>query len=177
MPLTEVDAETLRIDIEVFRDSSLAGNYYAPFDINSKNFMHIPEETEEWFEQLGDYLEQSTQLSQQGKHADAIYCFTLLYELIEAMDDGEEIVFAEEIGGWMIPVDEKTCLAAYINSLAQTSTPEEFTAAVIPLLRRDSYESFANKVYPTIQNVATPDQRSFLDAEIARQNIRTTPKR
>ncbi len=175
LPPPVIDGEELLGDIEVFREESLAGVYYAPFNVNSKNYMDIPEETEEWFERLGDYLEQSRQLSQQGNHHLAIQCFGVLYTLIDTMEDGEEIVFADELGGWMIPVDEKPCLHAYITSLSAISTPEDFTIAVIPLLRRDSYESLANKVYPTIKKVATTAQLKAIDTEVARQNIRVTP--
>jgi hypothetical protein len=30
--------------------------------------MHIPEETEDWFEELSDFLKASTQLTRQGEH-------------------------------------------------------------------------------------------------------------
>jgi hypothetical protein len=40
-----VDGAMLLEEVEVFHDESLAGAYYAPFAINSKNFMHIPDET------------------------------------------------------------------------------------------------------------------------------------
>ena len=73
--------------------------------------------------------------------------FNLLYELIEKMEDGEEIIFADEYGRWMIPGDEQDFLNAYISSLAAVKTPEEYTTVVIPLLKRDSYTSFCNKVY------------------------------
>ena len=43
---------------ETFYKESLAGVYYAPFEINSRNFSQIPEETEEWFEKLGDLLQE-----------------------------------------------------------------------------------------------------------------------
>ena len=73
--------------------------------------------------------------------------FDILYELIEKMECGEEIIFAEEYGSWMIPGDEQDFLNAYISSLAKVKTPEEYTKVVIPLLKRDSYTSFCNKVY------------------------------
>ena len=59
--------------------------------------MHIPEETEEWFERLGDLLKASSQLTARGDHLHAVACFGILYELIDAMEGGEEIVFADEI--------------------------------------------------------------------------------
>ena len=51
-----VDGTSLLTQVRQFQRDSLAGKYYAPFDINSKNFMHVPEETKAWFEQLGDLL-------------------------------------------------------------------------------------------------------------------------
>ncbi|MCP3966594.1 MAG: hypothetical protein GY718_09620 [Lentisphaerae bacterium] len=38
IPPSHVVGEELLSDIEVFYKSSMAGHYYAPFDINSKNF-------------------------------------------------------------------------------------------------------------------------------------------
>ncbi len=176
IPPPEVDGEELLGDIQVFCTSSLAGNYYAPFDVNSKNFMNIPEETDAWFEELGDYLRDSSQLTAREEHALAVECFGLLYHIIDKMEDGEEIVFAEELGGWMIPGDEKEYITAYLTSLAAISLPEEFVEKVIPLVRRDSYESFVNKVYPTALGVAYKEQKALLKAEVTRQHIRTTPR-
>ena len=97
LPEPIVDAEKLLDDITVFYEMSLSGHYYEPFDINSKNFADIPEATEVWFEELGDYLELSKLLSQQGGHSVAIECFGLLNELIDEMERGEEIVFAGQL--------------------------------------------------------------------------------
>jgi hypothetical protein len=169
----QVDGEILLNRVEDFKRESLAGVYYAPFDINSKNFMHIPEETDEWFERLGDLLKASSQLTAQGGHLHAVTCFGILYELIDAMESGEEIVFADEIGGWMIPGDEKQYVAAYMTSLAATTAPEEFSAAALPLIRRDSWQSFSTQAYPAAIRVVNEAQRAHLEAEIGRQNVRT----
>lgn len=66
----------------------MAGHYYAPFEINSKNFSHIPEETDAWFDEISDYLEDSSKLTDQGDHKMAVQCFKLLHELIDKMEDG-----------------------------------------------------------------------------------------
>ncbi|HET7089344.1 MAG TPA: hypothetical protein VFL17_11900 [Anaerolineae bacterium] len=60
--------------------------------------MDIPPETEAWFDRLGELLASSTQRAQQEDHQLATACFGLLFELIGAMESGEEIVFADEIG-------------------------------------------------------------------------------
>jgi hypothetical protein len=56
LPVEPIDGESLLDEIKQFHKDSLAGAYYAPFNINSKNYMHVPEETEDWFEKLSDFL-------------------------------------------------------------------------------------------------------------------------
>ena len=122
---SKLDGKKVLKDVKTFYKDSLAGAYYAPFDINSKNFSHIPEETEEWFEELNDHLLSSTQLTKQKDHSCAIDCFSTLYDLIEKMGDGDEIIFADEYGTWMIPGDEKVYISAYIASLAATAVCQD----------------------------------------------------
>lgn len=176
LPPEPVDGEILLDEIQIFEDNSLAGTYYAPFNVNSKNFMDIPEETEEWFEELSDFLKVTTQLSRQGDHRDAVECFKILYSLIDTMERGEEIVFADELGGWMIHGDPKAYITAYLTSLAAVANPEEFAAVTAPLVQRDSYQSFSDQVYPTALRIANEAQKEHLEAEIKRQKIRTTPR-
>lgn len=177
IPPAMMDGKSLLEAVEAFQQASLAGSYYAPFMINSKNFMDIPEETDEWFEQLGDLLESSSNLSQQGEHTWAVACFQILYALIETMERGEEIVFADELGSWMIPGDKKQYIAAYLTSLAAISTPEAFTEQVVPLLEHDRLNSFADQVYPTALKAANAEQTRHLKAEIKRQKIPTSRSR
>ncbi len=61
----------------------------------------------------------------------------MLYDLIEKMGDGDEIIFADEYGTWMIPGDEKVYIKAYIESLAATKVPDDYAKMTIPLLRKD----------------------------------------
>jgi hypothetical protein len=174
IPPSPVDGEELFGDIEAFHSSSMAGYYYDPFDINSKNFSDIPEETEKWFDEISDHLEDSSRLSDQGDHDVAVQCFKLLYDLIAQMDKGEEIVFAHECGSWMITGDEKRFITAYLTSLSAISTPEEYTAGSIPLIKRDSYESFHNKVYSIALKQAGKEQKSHLQKEVKTQEVRTS---
>lgn len=157
---------------KTFYDESLAGVYYSPFNINSKNFSYIPEETELWFDKLADLLKLSSQLTEQKEHASAVQSFELLYELISDMESGDEIVFADECGSWMIPTDEKKILNSYILSLAEVKAPEEYAEVVIPLIIRDSYQSFFNKIYSAAKRHGNKEQRKILKDEIDKQNIR-----
>ncbi|MCP4119756.1 MAG: hypothetical protein GY737_31025 [Desulfobacteraceae bacterium] len=174
IPPSSVDGEELLGDIEAFHLSSLAGYYYEPFHINSKNFSDIPEETEKWFDEIGDHLEDSSRLTDQGDHAIAVQCFQLLNELIDKMEDGEEIVFADEYGTWMITGDEKRFVTSYLISLSAISTPEEYAEGSIPLIKRDSYESFHNKVYSIALKRATKEQKAYLQKEVKKQKVRTS---
>lgn len=171
-----VDGPSLLEQVGQFHSDSVSGKYYAPFDINSKNFMHVPEKTKVWFERLGDLLTDAARLSQQDDHADAIACFRILYELVENMCCGDEIVFADEYGTWMIPVDETQIISAYLASLAATSSPKEYTAAALPLIRRDSCESFSNKTYAAAVRAASGAQKAHLKAEVERLQIRITSR-
>ncbi|MFO7971503.1 MAG: hypothetical protein R6U40_07115 [Desulfobacterales bacterium] len=172
-PPLRVEGKRLLATIEQFYQNSISGHYYDPFDINSKNFSQIPEETDAWFEELSDYLEDSSKLSDQGDHKIAVQCFKLLHELIDKMEDGDEIVFADEYGTWMITGDEKRFVKSYLSSLSVTSTPEKYANGAIPLIKRDSYESFRNKVYATAVKVADKDQKAFLKTEVKKQQIKT----
>jgi hypothetical protein len=122
---------------------------------------------------LGELLTDSIQLTKQKDHQLATACFGLLFELIDAMESGKEIVFAEEIGSWMIPGDEKRYVAAYLRSLAATATPEAFAAVALPLIRRDSWQNFVGEAYQSAVRVATQAQAAYLEAEIGRQKIKT----
>jgi hypothetical protein len=172
-----VNGKKLLAEVKKFYKDSFDGMYYAPFDINSKNYSHIPEETEEWFDKLGELLEKSTLLTKQEEHKIAAECFSLLYDLIERMGKGDEIVFADEIGNWMIPGDEKTYIKSYATSLSAIATPEEYAKAMLPIIRDDSIYSFTNKAYSLITNAASKEQKVHLEAEIKRKNIRTNPSR
>jgi hypothetical protein len=62
-PKAKIDADELREEIEQFRHDSLARYYYAPFNVNSKNFMHIPEETHEWCDLFARFVAEACLLT------------------------------------------------------------------------------------------------------------------
>jgi hypothetical protein len=172
-----VEGATLLEEVEVFHEESLAGAYYVPFAINSKNYRHIPDETKVWYRRLGDFLAASCRLTAQGEHQYVASCFRILYDLIDAMEVGQELVFGDEIDSWMIPGNEQEFIAAYLTSLAATATPKGFTTAALPLIRRDRTQSFTTQAFPCAIRVATEEQRAHLDAEIQRQQVPTGPER
>jgi hypothetical protein len=174
-PKGRVDGGELWAEVERFRADSLAKYYYAPFEMNSKNFMYVPDETKEWCDHFADLARDACRLTAQGDHATAVKCFAALDELYQAVDAGAEIIFAEEAGSWMIPFDDKEWLKAYLTSLAATGTPEDFAAAAVPIIARDSRRDFDDETYASACAAATTEQRARLDAELKRQNVRTPP--
>src|SRR6185312_7547307 len=129
-------------EVVQFESDSFSRKYYQSFMINSKNWRHIPERTRDWFRRMGDLLGAASQLSRQRDHAKAVACFERLFALIERMESGDdEIVFADELGSWMIPVREKDWVADYLTSLAATSTADEYAAKAIPLIHHDGNQS------------------------------------
>jgi hypothetical protein len=137
--------------------------------------MDIPEETEDWCDRFARFVAEASKLTAQGNHPQAVACFAALFELVEAADSGDEIIFAEEAGSWMIPTDQKGWLKSYLTSLAATATPGAFTAAVIPMLQRDSGQSFIGQVHASALTVANAPQKAHLQVAVQRQRIRTGP--
>jgi hypothetical protein len=168
-----VDGTRLLREMSRFRRDSFSHRYYAPFMIDSKNFMHVPEATTAWCDRFARLTKDACKLTKQGDHARAARCFSILYELLCAMEFGDHnVVFAHELGGWLIPADEKGWLKAYMESLAATATPEQFATIVTPILWRDSVQSFAAEVYASATQVATPPQRAAMEAERIRKGVR-----
>ena len=168
------DGKAILKKVQKFQKDSLQGVYYAPFDINSKNFMDVPEETDMWFENLAEFLTESSRLSMQGDHVNAVKCFEILFELIDKMCD--EIVFADELGIWMLPIKEEPCITAYFKSAAAILNPEEYAKAVLPVIRQDSYSSFCNKAYAKAKSSANKQQKIVLEESIAHNKVRISEK-
>jgi hypothetical protein len=170
-----VDGDRLAEELDQFRRNSLARKYYAPFMVDSKNYRHVPEETREWCDRFAGFVRDALWLSERGKYAQAVRCFAVLSELIRAVDEGQEIIFAEEAGSWMIPADKRVWLKAHLTSLAATADADEFAAAVLPILEWDSWNSFSGEVYVSALRVANPEQAARLRAEAERRRIRVGP--
>ena len=172
VPLKNINDIELLDDIDVFCQLSSSGYYYRPFNINSKNYSHIPEETNEWFESLADFLKNSSQLTAQEDHITAVKCFKKLYDLIEKMEDGEDIIFADEYGSWMIPTNEKPLLISFFTSLSKVKNAIEFSEIAIPIIIRDSYMSYVNDVYSLVINISNKEQGELLKKEIKDKEIK-----
>lgn len=158
--------------IEDFYTKSMAGHYYASFNINSKNFSDIPEETDEWFDEISDYLDFTSTIVEEQQYEIGLKCFTVLFELIDRMESGEEIVFADELGDWMI-VAKKDYIEKYIIALSkEVKSVEEYVKILIPRIKSDSYFSFSNGVYKKVKKHSSAVQLKAINKEIKVQSIR-----
>jgi predicted transposase YbfD/YdcC len=158
-----------------FLKDSLDGVYYASFDVNSKNFMDVPEETDAWFSKLHDVLASAAKLTEQQDYSVAIEIFKIAYELIEMIESGEEIVFADELGMWMCGFDEKPYERAYLQSLFSSGDEGQFVEVAIKLAKRDSRYSFSNKTYQTIKSSGDKKLISLFHDEAEKRSVPLNP--
>lgn len=84
-----------------FERRSHAGKYYAPFEINSKNFMHVPPETNMWFNELGRWVDFACEEALAGNLHVAKPILDGCMSLLHALGN-DNIVFAKELGDWML---------------------------------------------------------------------------
>lgn len=165
--------EKLLEEIEKFYNKSKEGYYYAPFNVNSKNFSDIPEETDEWFDEISDYLDFVSELVKEEQYKIGLKCFTLLFELIDKMEKGEEIVFADELGDWMISAKEDYMEKYIITISKEIEEIEEYVNILIPRIKSDSYFAFSKKVYKKVKKHSNSIQLKAINKEIKLQSIRT----
>lgn len=167
----DINSKELHTRILSFYKKSIEGEYYAPFKVNSKNYMHIPNETDEWFSELSYYLDETSKLVEKKEFKIAKDCFDKLYDLINKMKDGKEIIFADEYGTWMIST-KSDYDNAYIVALSKIEDEINFAERVLPLLIRDSYESLSSKIYSKIKKAANINQLKKVEEGINLKNIR-----
>ncbi|MDQ5920141.1 MAG: hypothetical protein QG673_197 [Pseudomonadota bacterium] len=167
---SQINPEQLLQEIQQFQEDSLNEVYYAPFDMNSKNYMNIPKETDEWFDKIADLLADTMELANQNP-SHAVACFKILFDLIKNLEWGDNIVFADECGMWMAPIDEKACVKVYIEAAACVLDVVEYVDHILPLIRRDCHAS-TNHAYTIATGSANPEQLKFLQQTVSKHKIR-----
>ena len=158
--------------VKQFQKDSLDGVYYAPFDINSKNFMDIPEETDAWFATLDELFAECAKLTRQKEHRVAVDGFDILYALIDRLGD-DEIVFADELGMWMFPGDMKDHNKAYIQAASAICPLDEFKEKALSVISEDHHSGGANKTYSLVKSIGTPEQMALVDQVVQDRKLIT----
>ena len=162
--------EKTLVAIKAFQQSSLAGNYYAPFDINSKNYMDIPEETDAWFAKLDELFIECNKLSEQQDYHAAVEGFEILFDLFEQIYD-DSIVFADELGSWMYPGDEKANYTAYLKAAAAIYSPDDFADKAMAAIIEDSHQSCSLKLYSLVKSIASQEQMALVEERVQERGI------
>jgi hypothetical protein len=110
---------------DVFTQQSWEGRYYSSFEINSDNFRHVPDETEEWFQTMGLFLKAGLEAAEQGDETD----FERLREMLTFLDEAlvsDRVVFADELNKAMLPAETpKRLEVRYLDLLPDSYSDEE----------------------------------------------------
>lgn len=149
--------------VKGFHETSLSGEYYEAFAVNSKNFMDQSRGTAAWITECNRLLERSVALSDSGDHEQASECFDWILALLRQIDECRDdiIFFADEGGSWQVGVDWRTVLPAYFQSLAATSEPKEFAEHSINTIE-DFAEYERNRHLRDARRHASPAQKKAL---------------
>ena len=95
-------AEELCKRVDDFANRSMRGDYYAPFAMDAKNFMHIPEKTDIWFHEISLLIDLSCNLAQSGDRGTAKQCLSKLTALLDESLINDKVVFAHELDDSMV---------------------------------------------------------------------------
>ena len=91
--------------VKAFHKASLKEEYYEYFDVNSKNYMEKSRGTQVWISDCNRLL--NALVAERKKHDahEIVFAFNLIFELLEHIDHGEDIVFfADEGGSWQVGI-------------------------------------------------------------------------
>ena len=174
-----VDLEKLRpslrkgqllAEVREFERSSLAGDYYESFNVNSKNFMDKSEGTEAWIDECHRLLEFCEIHAVSGDPAEVCEALEIIFGLLRSIDDepDEIIFFADEAGAWQVGVDWLEVLPVWFQCLSATTEPEEYARRVVEVVdQHDSYDRA--KHFTAARKAGTPAQAKALGPQRRRK--------
>jgi hypothetical protein len=151
--------------VRCFQRTSLAGDYYDPFDVNSKNCMNESSGTIAWIAECNRLLDLCVVQAQTGDAAEARQSFDIIFGLLDEIDACRDdiIFFADEAGAWQVGVDWEKLLPSWFKVLSATAKPDEYAKRVVDLLNRHcDYER--PKMLPVARKLASPAQARALAA-------------
>lgn len=115
-----------------FRETSLRGDYYEDFAVNSKNFMDMSRGTETWIAECERLFERCVAGSSKGRETEVRESFEILLDLLRHIDEGNDdvVFFADEGGSWQVGVRWENVLPAYFACLSATTEPDGYAQTV-----------------------------------------------
>jgi len=125
-------ASPLLDEVRTFHATSLRGEFYESFDVNSKNFMEKSKGTDAFIAEFDRLLGKCIRAAAKGPRAPVREAFELLFDLLRRIDESPDSVvfFADEAGSWQVGVDWRGALPAYFRSLADGASGEDLAREV-----------------------------------------------
>jgi hypothetical protein len=157
-------------EVRQFERSSLAGDYYESFNVNSHNFMDKSEGTESWIDECHRLLELCGIHTESGDPAEVCEAIEIIFGLLRSIgEEPDEIIFfANEAGTWQVGVDWSEVLPVWFLCLSATTEPEEYARRVVQLVdQHDSYNR--TKHFTAARKAGTPAQAKALGPQRRRK--------
>jgi hypothetical protein len=154
---------TLIEEVRRFAKASLAGEYYASFDVNSRNCTEKSAGTSAWISTFRRLLDHCVTDAKQENPAEVRQAMDLLFGLLDRIDECRDdiIFFADEAGSWQVGVDWARVLPVWFKVLSLTAEPQEYAQRITGLLAHH-YNYGRDKMLTVARRLATPPQRKAL---------------
>ncbi len=153
--------------VRAFANATRAGEYYESFDVDSRNYTKLSRGTLAWISAHCRLLDQCVAEVGRGDGAEVLAAMDLLFGLLQHLDEcGDEVLFfADEGGSWLVGVDWRKVLPAWLQVLSEVTDPEGFASAVVERHRRLPPCDRAG-LFEFAGDLGTPDQAAALAARL-----------
>ena len=160
----DASAGSLRASVEAFARASLAGEFYEPFDVDSRNFTRRSAGTLSWTAECRRLFERCARDDSSVAPTEVRGVFDILLGLLDRVDEclDDVVFFADEGGSWQVGVDWQVVLPAWFAVLAATTEPEEFARLVVERVRRHCSHK-AGELLAIAGTASTPAHRAALE--------------
>lgn len=118
--------------VDVFVAKSWDGHFYSSFLIDSKNFRHVPAETQNWFDLLALFLDEAVVIAHRRPKEGLAHLERLLRLYSEGLPS-DRVVFADELGEWMIPTDFRAIVDRYVELIPEVHSGSDMLVAFDPV--------------------------------------------
>jgi hypothetical protein len=150
-------------EVRKFCEASLRGDYFASFDVSSKNCMDQSRGTEAFIAEFDRLLRRCLGESAGLPAATAREAFEQIFAVLRRIDEDPDsiVFFADEAGSWQIPVDWRAVLPVYFRCLAEDTSGEAFARAVDGAITDFCHYQRPDQL-AAAEGVANPEQKAAL---------------
>jgi hypothetical protein len=112
--------KNLLAEVQSFERTSLAGDYYEPFDVNSENCTKKSIGTISWIAECNRLLDLCVAQTRRGSASELRQSFDIIFGLLDEIDACRDniIFFADEAGAWQVGVDWENVLPPWFKVLS-----------------------------------------------------------